>query len=753
MSQLFRSFRKRQKIWLAVLGVMLMIAFAFGSVATLGPSSSTPTDDPVVVTTKFGKVTETEIQRMLQARNIINQFLLRLMQETAVAVRQEKALPNLNDQQLFNLLQSQMQRFGMLNPATEASVIQQYVLQRKATELGVVVSDSSVNEFLRYVTLNMLTSDQIRNLLTSMNLTQGKLFDGLRGILMVSYMENITSDPLRSLPPAARWELFRRTNETATAQVLPVKVEDFVGQVSEPTDAELRAYFEEFKGQPAVPGDPEPGFYQPAKAQFQYAKADLEALMKVAEEKVTDEEVKEFYEKNKDRFPYSDFDPPAEEEPKADEEAAEEPASDKPAEDAPQEETPADAPATEASPADEKPASEETPAADQQSSHGGSEAALSGQAGDDLLLAQADTSAVTFPPTDGGQELESTAPLSFEDQLNRLSEQWSLPSDLRDGPRPEFEPLWKVEKRIRQQLAFERIYKDIEADFAKLREKMTAFYDEHYDEFQKFNVALRDHQEPPVPPKFDLAEAIKEFPGLSADETPLLSAVEMQVETDIGKSVVDRQPFGIVAFQSLRPFFIRESQDFLGNRYLFWKTNEVKEFVPTFEQVREQVVREWKLREARKLALAHAEELAARAREAKKPLQEVFAGDAGLEVASTGPFSWLTHGSVPVGLTPNQPPRLSTVQGVSDAGQSFMRTVFHLAPGEVGVAMNQPEDVAYVVQLESTTPSETVLRETFMASNFNRYASSSQIDRQELSAAWSKQIKNDSGLDWERMAK
>lgn len=767
MSQLFRSFRKRQKIWLAVLGVMLMIAFTFAGIVTMDTPSAGPAQDPVVVSTKYGDVTESQIQRMLQARTIVNQFLLKLMQETAVAVRREKALPDLNDQQLSRLLEGQMRQFGMLAPATEASVIQQVVLQKKAAELGVVVSDMSVNEFLRRVSLNMLTTEQLRGLLDSMNLTQSRLFDGLREQLMVSYMEKITSDPIRSLPPAMRWELFRRTNETATAEVLPIKVEDFVGQVPEPSEAELQAFFEEYKDQPAIPGDPEPGFYQQAKAQFQYAKANLEELMKATEASVTEEEINDYYEKNKQRFPYTDFDPPAEEEPQEEaagegekpaEDATEAPAAETPADGAAPAETPAETPAaentegnTESSPASEAPPTEEQPAEGEAAPQSQSQLPaqesllIAGQAGDDLL-AQADTVDVQLDATDSN-------PLTFDEQLNRLAEEWSLPSDLRGGPRPEFEPLWKVEKRIRQQLAFERIYKDAEDAFSQLREKMTAFYDEHYEEFQKYNLALRDETEPPVPPKFDMAAAIKDNPGLSAHETPLLSAVEMQIETDIGKSVVERQPFGIVAYQGLRPFFVRESQDFLGNRYLFWKIGESKEFVPTFEQVKDEVTRQWKLREARKLAQAHADELANRARESKKTLKEFFAGDAGKEVVHTGPFSWLTHGSVPVGMTPNQPPRLGTVGGVSDAGQDFMRTVFHLQPGEIGVAMNQPEDTVYVVQLESTTPSEVVLRETFMVENFARYLPSTQIDRQELSSAWSTQITKEAGVDWERMAK
>lgn len=793
MSQLFRSFRKRQKVWLAILGVMLMIAFAFASVSSYNFRDNTATQDPVVVSTKYGEISESEIKRMQQVRGNINQFLARLMQLTAVGIKEQKLLPNLDDQQVMRLLERQLQELGMLRPVSESSVIDQLLIQQKAAELGVVVSDKTINQFLRRVTMDVVTDDQMRELLRSMNLTQGRLFDGLRGQLAAGFMETLINDPIDSLPPAQRWELFRRLRQTATAEVLPVKVEDFMGQVPEPTTAELQALFEEYKDKPAHPGSPDPGFYQQVTAQFQYAKADFETLMKVAEASVTEAEIAEFYEKNKQLIPYTDADPPVEEEekseakPTTDEPTTESPAGDdaadenKPSETPPAEGTPDEEPATppasesdtNATEPDAQPAGAE-PAADEPSQQpqaslrttpaSAAEETLHGHAGDDLLLAQADTAAdprVTSIGDSGpllggtahGDAIATPAPLTFDEQMDALAEQWSLPTDLRGGPRPEFEPLWKVEKRIRQQLAFQRVFKESETQFTQLRDQMTAFYDEHYEEFQKFNEALRDGTELPKPPKFDMEAAVKAFPGLTAHLSPLLTAEEMQFQTDIGKSAVEQQPFRTFAYQSLRPFFVRQSQDSLGNLYLFWKVNETKEYIPTFEQAREKVLHAWKLREARKLALARAEELANRARTEKKSLKETFAGDAGLEVTNTGPFSWLTYGSVPAGMSPNQPPRISQVQGVESAGADFMRTVFQLEPSEIGVALNYPESIAYVVQLETSSPSETVLRETFMVENFSRYSMAAQFDRQELFQAWAKQLTDEAGLDWERMAR
>ena len=57
------------------------------------------------------------------------------------------------------------------------------------------------------------------------------------------------------------------------------------------------------------------------------------------------------------------------------------------------------------------------------------------------------------------------------------------------------------------------------------------------------------------------------------------------------------------------------------------------------------------------------------------------------------------------------------------AGNDFMRTVYGLKVGEIGVAMNQPKTIAYVVQLVETTPSDSVLWQMFKADDYSKYAS------------------------------
>jgi hypothetical protein len=71
--------------------------------------------------------------------------------------------------------------------------------------------------------------------------------------------------------------------------------------VGEPKEEELLALFEKHKQQFPSPESPEPGFRQPYRAKFQYFKADLDELITAEMKNVPEDEVRDYYEKNKDK--------------------------------------------------------------------------------------------------------------------------------------------------------------------------------------------------------------------------------------------------------------------------------------------------------------------------------------------------------------------------------------------------------------------------------------------------------------------
>ena len=90
--------------------------------------------------------------------------------------------------------------------------------------------------------------------------------------------------------------------------------------------------------------------------------------------------------------------------------------------------------------------------------------------------------------------------------------------------------------------------------------------------------------------------------------------------------------------------------------------------------------------------------------------------------------------------------------GVDYAGEEFMRTVFHLEPGQIGVALNAPQNVAYVIQLSGLSPSHEVLWKEFEVDDFSKYAPAAAEDQRQIVRAWLDEIKSSAGVEWKRKA-
>ena len=328
-------------------------------------------------------------------------------------------------------------------------------------------------------------------------------------------------------------------------------------------------------------------------------------------------------------------------------------------------------------------------------------------------------------------------------------------------PNPVFSEAMK--HRIRQSIARDRILKV----FDGLRVKM----DEYGQEWSKYDVERIMNQSeagggqrplgsPPPEPNF--GELAKQN-GLTTGHTSLVDRWEAE-NLPIGISqpvplpvqVVDGQlrasggaPVSQYAFQSLSSFRPAMSVDGDG-LYLYWKTNDEKDHVPKFddEGVRDEVLRAWKMIEARKLALRQAKSLATEAEKAQKSLKLVFADRPDLRVVLPPKFSWMSFPNV-ASLQAAQYVRLSPVAGVEMAGEEFMRAVFSLEkPGQVAVAFNAPKTIAYVVQLTEFSPAYEVRKSLFEVDDFRKYAAVGAEDQQQMERAWLKEIEKSAGFEW-----
>lgn len=201
--------------------------------------------------------------------------------------------------------QMQMQRaleqiqFTFGNDDFEKDVIFGDLLRREAARLGIIVNDDAVSDFIKMVSDQKLSTQDFREVKQELHVGDHYIYDVLRDEIAARMAAEMTF-PRAVATPQQRWEAFRKVNVKNSIEATTIPVEAFVKGIADPTDEDLRSFFEKHAETfPTAKG--EPGFRQPTRAKLAYLEADYETI----EAKVTpptDEEVAEYYEKNKEFF-------------------------------------------------------------------------------------------------------------------------------------------------------------------------------------------------------------------------------------------------------------------------------------------------------------------------------------------------------------------------------------------------------------------------------------------------------------------
>ena len=787
MASPFSVFRKNQKLMLAVLTILAMVGFVFLPIF-MDYMGGTKVQNPVAVkTSAFGDLHERDLRVLLDEHRRTVATLAEVMQTAGASQRYATGMVEAN--------------FG--SPTME-NVVNNWLLAQQAQQMGMVISDQTINSWLKMITQDTVNHANFQAIFKHHGFSEYQFFRVMRDELAAWQLKNMFDVSLVALTPAQRWEYFCRVKQLATIEAVPVPVANYLKRVDEPNDETLKTFFEQNKERYATPDSPEPGFREPQRVALQYLKANLD---KVAAG-ITEEEVKAHYEKNKQRYD--------EAEKKLESKKAELPSLTSPETKQPEaKKTPE--PSTkgmpdvkkETKPAEKQPAAKETkevkPAAPAPQPEKAKQPEPSKQpAQPEKDKKPKGTSAIEQPSPfrlaalmkDEKQPAGGPGPASATSPPAKPEPPAKNPADKPTPPKPSHAPAPAkpeakpapsatgpvtatppaakpaapsatgsanatppqpagpsdaIKRRVRQELAWEKISKVFES----LRNKM----DEYRRQRSAYDVAMiQRHNKkeegtalgplPPLPPPLDF-EKLAQQNGLTAGKTALMAQWEIQ-STEIGTSFVGmRDPVARYAL-TLARFHPAESMDLQGDRYVFWKTEETKDQVPEFNsKEREVVLRTWKMVQGRGLAVKGAEALADEARKANKPLKQVLADRPDLRVVMPSPFSWVTFGNVALGSAPNAA-RISSVAGVDMAGNDFMRAVFHLEPGQIGVALNAPQTVAYVIRLESFSPSHEVLWKQFEVDDFSKYAPAALTDQRQIHHAWMDEIKTSAGLQWKQ---
>ena len=765
MASPFALFRKHQKILIAVLGLMAMFAFVILPEAMKNLDSGDSRDPLVVRTSEYGNLHQSELRFLLWQRRTVLTFLAQALQLAYDRPISPEAVES------------------VIGPPTEQSMLDTWLLARRAEELGMVVNDGMINEYIKEQTLDRVTSKQIKNILKSRKISQRALFDALRIELLARQLQRtfvvsmqgapppqqvdivtaMSYMPFAAAPPAQRWDYYRRLNSRAMVEVVPVPVAAFAGEkIAEPDEAELLDFFDRYKENDYDPASPEPGFHQPHKIAIEYFKAEYAKFINPDE---LIEQRQPAPKKKKD-----------EKEPPATKAAA---TKEQPKEAAPSEPAAETSPEKDEKPTPPKPAKGE-PAGKPDAAPKDTDGTSSRRAASPFrfvsLMEEETKEEETAPSEEAAEpkekpaaepkgkpaaEAEEKPPAEAEEkpaepepakEAPAASQEPAEPAAAKDeegaaAEEKEDQPAESLDEamaRLREQLAGPKENPRIRKILDSLRDRM-----DQYDRELSLFTLKRSSAEPK---KLNFPKLAQQN-GLTAHETGLVSALEAR-EFDIAASAIDgnwQYPFLSYVFETLPEHRPAISRDRENNYYLFWKSKDIRERVPEFEDegIRKQVVHWWKMVRARSLAEQSAEQLAAEARKAKKSLAQLFANQPGKRVVKTEPFSWMTFGSTRPMMS-ERSLRISQVDGVDVPGHDFMRTVFEMKPGQVAVAMNQPKTAAYVIRMIEMNPPPGALRVQFESDAYDKYAAVGSSDQRAIYEAWLKEIKSAAGFHLER---
>jgi hypothetical protein len=274
---MFAVFREHQRKLLAVFAILAMIGFVLSDTLPRWMNSGGLSDRDLVVAELYGKkIHLSDLAAMSQKRQMANRFM-------AFA-----------------------DRFG--NPTffggtTRAELIDALILEHEADRLGIPDSSAFARDWIEQQTrggMNAALFELIRAKFDTKVSGDQLLADiASQARLLLAYSEVAT--PM--VTPLDVFRNYRDQSERTSFKVVPFLAQSYVDKVGKPTEAEVSELFEKYKDVLPDPVRPTPGFKVPRKAKAEYMSIDVNSVAKRIKAKLSEEELKSYYESRKGEFP------------------------------------------------------------------------------------------------------------------------------------------------------------------------------------------------------------------------------------------------------------------------------------------------------------------------------------------------------------------------------------------------------------------------------------------------------------------
>jgi len=270
----FEVFRRNQRVLLAVFGILAMVSFVLSDslprLLNAGPGGR---DQEVA--RLFGKpVYRSELNDMARQRSRANQFLRGLM-------------PYMPDQ------------FGSLK---DRELVDAVILEREAERLGMPATPAVGRDWLKAATGGRMNGDLFEMLYSrfSSEVSQEQLLADLANQVRITKVRSLLGYPM--VTPYDVFETYRSQTERVADKLVEVPVENFLTKVGEPSEAEVKALYDQYKDVLPDPSRETPGFKVPRQVQVEFLSLDGNAKARGYRDKLTDAELQTYYENHKAEF-------------------------------------------------------------------------------------------------------------------------------------------------------------------------------------------------------------------------------------------------------------------------------------------------------------------------------------------------------------------------------------------------------------------------------------------------------------------
>jgi hypothetical protein len=305
MASPFRYFRKHSKVFMATAAVICMFLFVFArGGGGNGSRQQNEAANATVATWNGGSINQRELASLVGQRVLVDDFLRRLF--TQGGGRSPYDLPSNVPQLLLATQQSEQ---------VESEVIANEVMASLARKSGITVSDDMINHYVEAFGLNNVSREDTLAILGSVGRrdlreNESVVFSMLRKMLAAYFYRSTFEDASYVVLPEQRWEDWRKVNERISLAVAELPVESFEKDVPAPTDAQLQALYNEYKDADpniwltvdvvgtSLPA-PTPGFAEPRRVKLDYLSGSVAEQAEQFLDKVTDQEIADYYERNK----------------------------------------------------------------------------------------------------------------------------------------------------------------------------------------------------------------------------------------------------------------------------------------------------------------------------------------------------------------------------------------------------------------------------------------------------------------------